>query len=132
MPKTLAIRLDDDLHAAAAAVAQLQGTSLTELIRTAIEEHLEAQKANGALAEQAGLTHTYRLGGDEFLAVAADMDEQGAAAMAEAIRKGFKRRNVSVSLGHAVFTAPFPPMEEMLNVIDGKMYEDKRERERER
>ena len=53
MPKTLAIRLDDDLHAAAAAVAQLQGTSLTELIRTAIEEHLEAQKANGALAEQA-------------------------------------------------------------------------------
>lgn len=53
MPKTLAIRLDDDLHAAAAAVAQLQGTSLTELIRTAIEKHLEAQKANGALAEQA-------------------------------------------------------------------------------
>lgn len=84
----------------------------------------------GALAEQAGLTHTYRLGGDEFLAVAADMDEQGAAAMAEAIREGFKRRNVSVSLGHAVFTAPFPPMEEMLNVIDGKMYENKRERER--
>lgn len=83
-----------------------------------------------ALAEQAGLTHTYRLGGDEFLAVAADMDEQGAAAMAEAIREGFKRRNVSVSLGHAVFTAPFPPMEEMLNVIDGKMYENKREREK--
>ena len=84
----------------------------------------------GALAEQAGLTHTYRLGGDEFLAVAADMDEQGAAAMAEAIREGFKLRNVSVSLGHAVFTAPFPPMEKMLGVIDGKMYENKREREK--
>lgn len=84
----------------------------------------------GALAEQAGLTHTYRLGGDEFLAVAADMDEQGAAAMAEAIRDGFKRRNISVSLGHAVFTAPFPPMEKMLGVIDGKMYENKREREK--
>ena len=84
----------------------------------------------GALAEQAGLAHTYRLGGDEFLAVAADMDEQGAAAMAEAIREGFKRRNVSVSLGHAVFTAPFPPMEKMLGVIDGKMYENKREREK--
>lgn len=53
MPKTLAIRLDDQLHAAASAVAQLQGTSLTELIRTAIEQYLEAQKANGALAEQA-------------------------------------------------------------------------------
>lgn len=84
----------------------------------------------GALAEQAGLTHTYRLGGDEFLAVAADMDEQGAAAMAEAIREGFKRRNVSVSLGHAVFTAPFPPMKKMLGVFDGKMYENKREREK--
>lgn len=58
------------------------------------------------------------------------MDEQGAAAMAEAIRKGFKRRNVSVSLGCAVFTAPFPPMEKMLGVIDGKMYENKREREK--
>jgi hypothetical protein len=53
MPKTLAIRMDDDLHAAASAVAQLQGTSLTELIRTAIEEHLQTQKDSGVLAGQA-------------------------------------------------------------------------------
>lgn len=83
-----------------------------------------------ALAEQAGMEHTYRLGGDEFLAVVADMDEQGSAAMAEAMREGFKRRNVSVSLGCATFTAPFPPMEKILGVIDGKMYENKREREK--
>lgn len=53
MPKTLAIRLDDDLHGAAAAVAQLQGISLTELIRSAIETYLETTRANGDLASQA-------------------------------------------------------------------------------
>ena len=53
MPKTIAIRLDDDLHAAATAVAQLQGISLTELIRTAIENYLQAQRDGGQLASQA-------------------------------------------------------------------------------
>lgn len=82
-----------------------------------------------ALAEQAGMEHTYRLGGDEFLAVTADIKEREAETMAEDMREGFNRRNVSVSLGYALFTAPFPPMEKMLAVIDKKMYEDKRERE---
>lgn len=53
MPKTLAIRLDDDLHALATAVAQLEGISLTELIRTSLEAHLDAKRASGELAERA-------------------------------------------------------------------------------
>jgi antitoxin component of RelBE/YafQ-DinJ toxin-antitoxin module len=53
MPKTLAIRLDDDLHAAAQAVAQLQGISLTELIRSSIETTLQAKRDSGELAAQA-------------------------------------------------------------------------------
>ena len=53
MPKTLAIRLDDELHGAAAAVAQLQGISLTELIRTAIESYLATKRDSGELAAQA-------------------------------------------------------------------------------
>ncbi|MFN8103914.1 MAG: toxin-antitoxin system HicB family antitoxin [Acidimicrobiia bacterium] len=53
MPKTLAIRLDDELHAAAAAVAQLEGISLTELIRSSLEAHLEAKRDSGELAERA-------------------------------------------------------------------------------
>lgn len=53
MPKTLAIRLDDELHASAAAVAQLEGVSLTELIRSSLEAHLEAKRDSGELAERA-------------------------------------------------------------------------------
>ena len=53
MPKTLAIRLDDDLHAAATAVAQLQGISLTELIRSSIETTLQTKRDSGELAAQA-------------------------------------------------------------------------------
>lgn len=53
MPKTLAIRLDDELHALAVAVAQLEGISLTELIRTSLEAYLETKQASGELAERA-------------------------------------------------------------------------------
>lgn len=53
MPKTLAIRLDDDLHALATAVAQLEGLSLTELIRRSLEAHLESKRSSGELAERA-------------------------------------------------------------------------------
>lgn len=53
MPKTLAIRLDDELHAAATAVAQLEGISLTELIRSSLEAHLEAKRDSGELAARA-------------------------------------------------------------------------------
>jgi len=53
MPKTLAIKLADDLHAAASAVAQLEGISLTELIRTGIEQYLDAKRDSGELAARA-------------------------------------------------------------------------------
>lgn len=87
------------------------------------------KNTTGAIASQVGLNHTFRLGGDEFLAVETDLDEEETALLAEAIRQGFRERKVAVSLGSATFTAPFPPMEEILTVIDGKMYENKRERE---
>ncbi len=53
MPKTLAVRMSDDLHAAAQAVAQLQGISLTELIRSSIEGYLQTVRESGDLASQA-------------------------------------------------------------------------------
>lgn len=46
MPKTLAIRLDDDQHAQAALMAQLLGMSLTELIRNAIDSYVEARRSD--------------------------------------------------------------------------------------
>ena len=51
--KTLAIRLDDDLHAQLSVLAQLLGTSLTDEIRQALEAHIIAQRANPELTKRA-------------------------------------------------------------------------------
>ena len=53
--KTLAIRLDDELHAQLSVLAQLCGTSLTDEIRQALEAHLKAKRANPELTERAKL-----------------------------------------------------------------------------
>lgn len=39
--KTLAVRLDDELHARIGLLSKLSGTTVTDTIRTAIENHLE-------------------------------------------------------------------------------------------
>lgn len=51
--KTMAIRLDDELHAQLSILAQLEGTTITDLIRTAIETHLAAKRNDPSLAAQA-------------------------------------------------------------------------------
>ena len=51
--KTLAIRLDDELHAQLSVLAQLCGTTLTDEIRQALEAHLKAKRANPELTERA-------------------------------------------------------------------------------
>lgn len=51
--KTLAIRLDDELHAQLSVLAQLSGTSLTDEIRQAIETHLEAKRESPELSKRA-------------------------------------------------------------------------------
>ena len=53
MAKTLAIKMSDELHTQAAAVAQLEGISLTELIRTSIETYLVHKRDSGELAQRA-------------------------------------------------------------------------------
>lgn len=51
--KTVAIKVDDALHAQLTAVAQLEGVTATELIRDAVIAHLEAKQADGSLAARA-------------------------------------------------------------------------------
>ncbi len=51
--KTLAIRLPDELHAQLALVAQLDGISLTDAIRQAIEALIERKRGQGDLAARA-------------------------------------------------------------------------------
>lgn len=51
--KTLGIRLEDELHAQLSVLAQLAGTSITDEIRQAIEEHLEAKRSDPELTQRA-------------------------------------------------------------------------------
>lgn len=51
--KTLAIRLPDELHAQLVLVARLDGVSLAEAIRQAIEMSIAHRRDTGALALQA-------------------------------------------------------------------------------
>ena len=53
--KTLAIRLDPELHARLSVIAQLSGSTITDEIRTAIATHVDAKASDkdlaGAVAE---------------------------------------------------------------------------------
>jgi len=51
--KTLAIRLDDELHARLTVLAQLDGTTITDAIRQAIEAYVELKRSQGDLASRA-------------------------------------------------------------------------------
>lgn len=51
--KTLGIRLPDELHAQFALVAQLDGISLTDAIRRAVEMYVEAKQSEGDFAARA-------------------------------------------------------------------------------
>ena len=51
--KTLAIRLEDTQHAQLSVIAQLDGTTVTDFIRSAIDAQLEAKRSQPELAAKA-------------------------------------------------------------------------------
>ena len=51
--KTLAIRLEDDVHAQLSVLAQLRESTITEEIRMALESHLETSKSSVQLSDRA-------------------------------------------------------------------------------
>lgn len=53
MVKTIAVRLEDELHAQLVIVAHLFEQTVTETIRLAIESYLERQRSEGDLAARA-------------------------------------------------------------------------------
>jgi predicted transcriptional regulator len=51
--KTLAIRLEDDIHAQLTMLAQLEGLTVTDAIRQAIASFVEAKRSNPELSAKA-------------------------------------------------------------------------------
>lgn len=91
--KTMAIRLEDDLHAQLSLVATLEGQTVTDVIRTAILAHIEERKAQ--LSNKA----------DEALAEI----ERDAAARREAIASLFGSSGASTATPEAATEAGQPP-----------------------
>lgn len=51
--KTIAVRLDDELHARVGLLSKLNGSTVTDTIRTAIEKHLEVLAKDPAITAKA-------------------------------------------------------------------------------
>lgn len=51
--KTLAIRLDEDLHARLSVIALLAGSTVTDEIRTALEQHVASRSTDADLSARA-------------------------------------------------------------------------------
>ncbi|MBF6188911.1 DNA-binding protein [Nocardia farcinica] len=51
--KTLAVRLDDELHARIGMLSKLSGMTVTDTIRTAIEKHLDTLANDPAITAKA-------------------------------------------------------------------------------
>ena len=58
--KTMAIRLEDELHAQLALVAQLESTTVTDLIRSAVTGYIEQRKAELSSRAEAALAEIER------------------------------------------------------------------------
>ncbi|GIH06639.1 hypothetical protein Rhe02_47060 [Rhizocola hellebori] len=51
--KTIGVKLPDEVHAQLVLIASLDGLSLTDAIRQAIDGHLDRKRSDGALAARA-------------------------------------------------------------------------------
>ena len=84
--KTMAIRLEDELHAQLALVAQLENTTVTDLIRSAVASYIEQKRA--------------------------ELSGRAEAALAEIEREAAARRQAITALfGGQVSTVPETPVE---------------------
>jgi predicted transcriptional regulator len=94
--KTLAIRLDDDLHAQMSVLAQLRESTITEEIRHAIENHLENSK------------HDTELNG-RAKTVLEDIERESKARQA-AIATLFSTEDTSSSVSHTAVAGAVVPL----------------------
>lgn len=69
---------------------------------------------------------TYRIGGDEFVVIATQADEQGFDAAVESVLRNFAEKDISVSVGVS-WAENTVKIEECLTSADHRMYEKKKE-----
>lgn len=76
------------------------------------------------IREVFGLRHSYRLGGDEFLVFAPDMDEVAVSCKAKRVVERLREEYIFISVGIQWTTIPFS-VDEMIKSAERKMYKAK-------
>jgi diguanylate cyclase (GGDEF)-like protein len=102
----------------------LQGDVVLKMVAEALSEHL---RQSDVLA---------RFGGDEFVVMLPETDEEGARAAAEKIRQAVARRSyagrsLGISIGVGMFHTEKTP-EELIDIADRALYRDKVVRQKSR
>ena len=77
------------------------------------------------LKKQFGDELTYRMGGDEYIALAPDMPEEQLHEKVRAFSLAIERRDYHAALGWATCDIDGIQMEELLRVAESRMYEAK-------
>lgn len=101
--RTVALKVDDELHTQLMAVASLEGVTATEIIRDALVAHLKAKQEDGSLAARAEevLEEIEREAAGKRDAIAAMFGTTGAASAAKSSRTPRKARSKPANGGSA-------------------------------
>lgn len=92
------------------------------------EGHEAGDKMLKTVAEQIrekfGGRHAYRIGGDEFLAFAADMEEEEVCRLGRAMSEALRKENIEISVG-IQWEKEVSSLEELIKTAEKKMYKAK-------
>ncbi len=94
-----------------------------------VEGHLAGdrllQDASGVMLRRGDAEHVFRMGGDEFLYLAENTDEEHARRLMKDLRRDYDREKISMALGCVTVRTPIENIDEVLMDVDSEMYLDK-------
>ena len=82
--------------------------------------------AANLMKEMVGRSNVFRMGGDEFLMVITDMNQEQADELIEQLKKRFQKCHLSMAFGAAIQTTPIMNVDTIITEADGEMYKDKK------
>lgn len=83
------------------------------------------RRGASVLVRFADANHVFRMGGDEFLMVLENMDEEGVSVLLERMNDELKDQNVSMAIGFASHQSGKADADSLLSEADAAMYKDK-------
>lgn len=82
------------------------------------------QESAEEILQQFGLSHSYRIGGDEFVSFYADTPEQAVRQLAETLKSSLSQKGIYISVG-VQWAEDIPVIDALVQEAEKKMYADK-------